>query len=86
MQTEFKAVVRSTRQKARAEAQTLPDGEVRKPVASQAGTGEADVKRHVGTKGVSSNEGNAKTGAASPASSPVRSGAADGFDSQWALR
>ena len=86
MQTEFKAVVRSTLQKARAEAQTLQDGEVRKPVTSQARTGEADAERHAGTKGVSGNEGNAKTGAAGSASSPVRSGAADGFDVQWVPR
>ena len=82
----FNAVVRSTLQKARAEAQTLQDGEVRKPATSQARTGEADVERHVGTKGVSGSEGNAKTGAAGSASGLVRSGAADGFDSQWALR
>ena len=61
MQTELKAVVRSTLPEARAEVVTvalaLPDGKVRKPVTGEARTGEANTEPDVLTTSVTEADG-----------------------------
>ena len=64
MRTELKAVVRSTLPEAWAEALTLEEGEVRKPVTGEACTGEADTETAVPTTSV--NEADGMSGATSP--------------------
>ena len=83
MRTELKAVVRSTLPEAWAEALTLEEAEVRKPVTCEARTGEAD-----GMNGGDVAEGGEPSETTRRTRQAVRwrSGAANGFDVQWAPR
>ena len=97
MREVVKAVVRSTLPEARAEALALPEGEVRKPVAGEARTGEANTEPVALSTSVNEADGTS-AGDVAEGGEPSettrrdrqavgsRSGAADRLDVQSALR